>query len=205
MIGAGLLGLRDAVGALLLPLTAAQLLWINFITDGPPALALGVDRNPDLLRERPRPTGAPLLDRGSLLFVLVSGIFKAAIAGGLLLALPLSGWSLGTTQSAVFLYTAIAQLAFAYPARRLGGRAAGNRWLHASVIGGIAVQLGAVLVPPLRDALGLAALDAAAVALVAAAVTVTWAGAELINVGLRTVPGATPPASAAAASATAAS
>ncbi len=193
MIGAGILGLRDADGALLLPLTAAQLLWINFVTDGPPALALGVDRNPELLRARPRPSSAALLDRGSLAFVVASGAFKAAVAGGLLLGLPLAGWSLGATQAAVFLYTAVAQLAFAYPARRLGGPVVHNRWLHAAVIGGIAVQLAALLVPPLREGLGLAALDAAGLALVGAAAALTWGGAELINRVLPPTPAAAPP------------
>ena len=40
---AGVLGLTSAEPGLFLPLLAAQLLWINLITDGPPALALGVD------------------------------------------------------------------------------------------------------------------------------------------------------------------
>ena len=40
---AGWLGLVSADIGLFLPLLAAQLLWINLITDGPPALALGVD------------------------------------------------------------------------------------------------------------------------------------------------------------------
>ncbi len=40
---AGMLGLISAEPGLFLPLLAAQLLWINLITDGPPALALGVD------------------------------------------------------------------------------------------------------------------------------------------------------------------
>ena len=47
---------------LFLPLLAAQLLWINLITDGPPALALGVDtKDPDIMSRRPRPAGAGLL------------------------------------------------------------------------------------------------------------------------------------------------
>ena len=44
---------------LFLPLLAAQLLWINLITDGPPALALGVDpKDPDIMVRPPRSRGA---------------------------------------------------------------------------------------------------------------------------------------------------
>ena len=44
---------------LFLPLLAAQLLWINLITDGPPALALGVDpKDPDVMKRQPRRHGS---------------------------------------------------------------------------------------------------------------------------------------------------
>ena len=50
---AGVLGLASAEPGLFLPLLAAQLLWINLITDGPPALALGVDpKDPDVMERR---------------------------------------------------------------------------------------------------------------------------------------------------------
>src|SRR5262245_24121761 len=49
-------------GGLFLPLLAAQLLWINLITDGAPALALGIDpKAADLMRRRPRPHGTGVL------------------------------------------------------------------------------------------------------------------------------------------------
>lgn len=48
-------------GPLLFPV---QLLWINLLTDGLPALALGVDRaRPDIMRLPPRPWGEGLIDR----------------------------------------------------------------------------------------------------------------------------------------------
>jgi Ca2+-transporting ATPase len=59
---AGALGLVSADMALFLPLLAAQLLWINLVTDGPPALALGVDpKDRDLMNRPPRRRGAGLL------------------------------------------------------------------------------------------------------------------------------------------------
>ena len=91
--GAALMGLRDETGAILLPLTAVQLLWVNIITDGPPALALGLDQDPGVMRERPRDPQAPLLDRESLRFILTTGCIKAAIGGALLVAMPLIGFS----------------------------------------------------------------------------------------------------------------
>ena len=59
---AGWLGLVSADLELFLPLLAAQLLWINLITDGPPALALGVDpKDRDVMKRRPRRRGSGVL------------------------------------------------------------------------------------------------------------------------------------------------
>jgi P-type Ca2+ transporter type 2C len=59
---AGILGLASADVGLFLPLLAAQLLWINLITDGPPALALGIDpKEPDVMDRAPRARGAGVL------------------------------------------------------------------------------------------------------------------------------------------------
>jgi Ca2+-transporting ATPase len=46
------------------PLTAIQLLWLNLLTDGAPALALAMEKgDPDIMRRRPRPTREPIINR----------------------------------------------------------------------------------------------------------------------------------------------
>ncbi len=46
------------------PLTAIQLLWLNLITDGAPALALGVEKgDPDIMERPPRPPSEPIINR----------------------------------------------------------------------------------------------------------------------------------------------
>ena len=46
------------------PLTVIQLLWLNLITDGAPALALGTEKgNPDIMRQSPRPPSEPIINR----------------------------------------------------------------------------------------------------------------------------------------------
>lgn len=46
------------------PLTAIQLLWLNLITDGAPALALGVERgDPDVMKRPPRSPQEPIITR----------------------------------------------------------------------------------------------------------------------------------------------
>lgn len=71
---AGVLGL--AGGA---PFTALQILWVNIIMDGPPALALGVDpTEPGTMRQKPRPTRERLLNRYRLQRILGLGVVMAA-------------------------------------------------------------------------------------------------------------------------------
>ena len=180
-LGAWALGLREASGALLVPLTAVQILWVNFVTDGPPALALGLDRNRGLMDAPPRRPDSPLLDPASLRFVLASGAFKAAVAGALLLTLPVYDASLEATRSAVFLYTALGQLAFAYPARRVGASPLPNPALHLSIAGCAALTAGALFVPALRSALGLVPLEASLWLAVLGAVAGTWLAAEALG------------------------
>jgi Ca2+-transporting ATPase len=70
---------------LMLPLLAAQLLWINLVTDGPPALALGVEPTaPDAMDRPPRDVRQGILTRQGWLRIGLIGLFMTA---GTLLAL----------------------------------------------------------------------------------------------------------------------
>ena len=178
-IGSLLLGLRGAHGSLLLPLTALQILWINFLGDGPTALALAMDRCRGTMQNSPRARDRSLLDGKTLRFVLLDGLMKGALGLGLLVLMPSLGSSLAATASSVFLYESIAKLLSAYPARKLGVRPARNPWLHGSVLVGVVLGLVCITFSPVRSVLGLVALSARELLLVFALLIVTWGSGEL--------------------------
>jgi P-type Ca2+ transporter type 2C len=64
-----------------LPLLPIQILWMNLVTDGFPALALAVDpKSPDLMKQPPRRPEARLLDGSKLLAIGAQGVMLGAIA-----------------------------------------------------------------------------------------------------------------------------
>jgi P-type Ca2+ transporter type 2C len=82
ILGARLIGLPN-------PFTPLQLLWVNLIMDGPPAMALGLDpARPGTMGRPPRDPQDQILDRSRFLQLLVSG---AVMAVGTLAAF---GWAL---------------------------------------------------------------------------------------------------------------
>ncbi len=75
-----LLMLLATLFGLPLPLLPVQILWINLVTDGLPALALAVDpADADLMQRPPRPPQEQFLTRARLLKLFVQGAFIAAI------------------------------------------------------------------------------------------------------------------------------
>jgi Ca2+-transporting ATPase len=61
------------------PLLPIQILWVNLVTDGLPALALGVDPvDPHIMKKPPRPTDEPVVTRKAGLLMLTQGTFIAA-------------------------------------------------------------------------------------------------------------------------------
>lgn len=58
------------------PLTAMHLLWVNLVTDGPPATALGFNPPaPDLMEAPPRPSDEPIMTRWLLTRYCLTGLY----------------------------------------------------------------------------------------------------------------------------------
>ncbi len=58
------------------PLTAMHLLWINLVTDGPPATALGFNPpSPDIMDVPPRPSDEPIMTRWLLTRYCLTGLY----------------------------------------------------------------------------------------------------------------------------------
>ncbi len=72
------------------PLTAIQLLWLNLVTDGAPALALAMEKgDPDVMQSKPRPKNEPIIHGPMRLGIVIqtitqTGAVLTAFALGLL-------------------------------------------------------------------------------------------------------------------------
>jgi Ca2+-transporting ATPase len=65
------------------PLTAIQLLWLNLVTDGAPALALGLEKgDPDLMEQSPRDPDEPILNRFMLIGISIQTVAITAVTLG---------------------------------------------------------------------------------------------------------------------------
>ncbi|HEY5151380.1 MAG TPA: cation-translocating P-type ATPase [Mycobacterium sp.] len=193
---AGFIGIAATSGeAIVVPLLATQILWINLVTDSGPALAMGVDPEIDDVMSRPprRPTDR-LIDRemwrGILSIGLVMGIatlltMDIFLPGGLVEGSD----SLDVARTAGFTTLVFAQFFNAFNSRSETTTAFrhlfSNRWLWASVGVGVVLQIAVVQMPLLQTAFGTVSLDLAhwAVA-VAMASTVLWFD-ELRKLALR--------------------
>lgn len=179
------LGLRTQDGGLLLPLTALQILWINFLGDGPPALALALDSSNSTLLEGPRPPKASLIEPLTARFIIADGLVKGVLGLLLLVLLPKLGASWSATASAVFLYEGVAKVTSVFPARRLSGELRSNGWVYGATGASIALQLACLSVPGLRRLLDLSPLGAVQLGSVVVSLVATLVASQLIVLALR--------------------
>ena len=157
-------------GTMALPLLATQILWINLVTDGGPALALGVDpADPDVMSQRPRPRSESVITPSMWVEILLSG---AIIAAGTLLVLDASlpgGFIAGRrtithAQTMAFNTLAFFSIFMVFNARSQQRSAFSglfsNRWLWGAVILSLLLQFVVIYVPPLQQAFSTAPLSA---------------------------------------------
>ncbi len=91
-VGEVLVMLLAVLGGLPLPLLPIQILWMNLVTDGLPAMALGVDpMDPHIMHRPPRDPresifahglGRRILGSGAVIALLTLGVFKLVLEGG---------------------------------------------------------------------------------------------------------------------------
>ena len=97
------------------PLLPTQILWVNLVTDGIPALALATDgKDPQILRRKPRSPDAPILSNHRLIFILTTG-FSLAVFFLLTFKLTLNVTSSETfSRTVVFNVLIISHMAIAF-------------------------------------------------------------------------------------------
>jgi Ca2+-transporting ATPase len=163
------IGLLGDGGAVVLPLIATQILWLNLVTDGPPALALGVDpADKGLMYQPPRPVGegvlTPRMWRGIMFVgvVMAAGtlfVLDSALPGGFFEG---SG-DLHYAQTMAFTTLMLFQVFNVFNARSDEHSAFvglfTNAWLWAAVALSLALQVTVVYTPFLRRAFGTVGLS----------------------------------------------
>ncbi|MGA2172222.1 MAG: calcium-transporting P-type ATPase, PMR1-type [Sedimentisphaerales bacterium] len=101
------------------PLLPIQILWVNLVTDGLPALALGVDPvDPNIMKRPPRPPKEPVVTRQRAFLMLAQGSFIALcslVAFGFVLFFEKEG--LPRARTAAFVVLACSQLFHAFNCR----------------------------------------------------------------------------------------
>ena len=172
------------------PLLAVQILWMNLVTDGLPALALGVEPTErGTMHRPPRSPSESLFARGLWQHTIWVGLLMASVALTVQAYAISQGWP---WQTMVFATLAFLQLGHALAIRsetdslfRLGLRS--NLPLTMAVVATIVVQMALIYVPVLQPIFGTVALTPPQLVLVLVASTLGFAAVEVEKwVGRRT-------------------
>lgn len=133
------------------PLTAIQLLLLNLVTDGAPALALGTEKgDPDIMLQKPRPSREAIINRYMLIGVVIQTVAITAVT--------LVAFGLGLrhnvvyAESMAFITLSASELLRAYTARserypilKIG--VFGSKWMNIAVASSLALLLLILYVP----------------------------------------------------------
>jgi Ca2+-transporting ATPase len=141
-----------------LPLLPIQLLVLNLLTDGLPALALGVEKgDPDTMDQPPRPVKEPIINREMIIGIAVQTV---AIATAVLIAFAIGlqdGEAHGRTMA--FATLSISELLRAFTSRseRYSLWSIGvftNKWMQWAVLSSLVALLAIIYVPFLDPVFG---------------------------------------------------
>lgn len=160
------------------PLVPIQILWINLVTNGLPALALGVEKpEPNLMLQPPRDPRVPILTRREYWSMFWVGALMSAASLGVFAMLvddptnPLSP-NLRLGQTAAFAVLSFSPMFHAFNCRsatasnfKLGWTS--NRSLWGAVVIGICLMALAIYVPVMRPVFRTEVLDAKVLGIVA--------------------------------------
>ncbi len=138
-------------------LLPVQILWINLVTDGLTAVALGVEpAADDLMRQPPRPAREPILARRAMVTVLALGAYMGLAA----LWLFHRELAVDAAKAQTMAFTGLVLLELAnlfnfrslrQPIARIGWRS--NPWLLAAWVATVGLQVAAVYTPFLQAGL----------------------------------------------------
>ncbi|CTQ50361.1 cation-translocating P-type ATPase [Jannaschia donghaensis] len=134
-----------------------QILWMNLVTDGVTALALGLEKaEPDQMRRAPRDPVAPILDLRGVMLIVGFGCYTGGAS------LSVFFWLVSVdadlARSAAFTAMVVFEKAsvFAFRSLRTSNRRIGwlsNPWLWAALAATLAAQLAALHLPILQTVL----------------------------------------------------
>lgn len=142
--------------ALPLPLVPIQILWVNLVTDGLPAMALGMDApENDLMKRPPRPQNEGVFARGLGWKIISRGfLVGASTISVFLIALHLAPGELKVAQTAAFSTLVMAQLIHVFDCRCENSiferNFLGNLYLVAADLSSVLLLLLVIYYPPLQ-------------------------------------------------------
>ncbi|RJQ32170.1 MAG: calcium-translocating P-type ATPase, PMCA-type [Actinobacteria bacterium] len=139
------------------PLLPIQILWINLITDGLPALALGVDPAEEgLMKRPPRDKSEGILSKQNRTKVILEGAILTVMAVGVFLITTfVFKTSIAVAQTSVFTALVLAQLVHSFNYRSFDKtffslNTLKNKWLLLASSASAVLHLGVVYIPLAR-------------------------------------------------------